>query len=36
MLVLHHSEHCVPTLPPRANCLRGVVPNEGGQYLVKR
>ena len=35
MVVLHHSGHCVPTLLPRANYLRGVVPNEGCKYLVK-
>lgn len=31
MVVLHHSGHRVPTMPPRANYLRGVVPNEGHQ-----
>ena len=35
MVVLHHGGHRVPTLPPRANCLRGAVPNEGRKYLVK-
>ena len=36
MVVLHHSKHRVPKLPPRANYLKGAVPNEAREYLVRR